>query len=106
MPRPFFWVMPLMARWRCRAVRPPARPRPARRLVYTMPLSEGRRGGEPCSAQGAGKLAIDQGLEGSLADGLKIETSHFVGLFTTQDAKIGVDSFLANGPGKAKFVGR
>ena len=57
-------------------------------------------------AQGAGKLAIDQGLEGSLADGLNIETSHFVGLFTTEDAKIGVDSFLANGPGKAKFVGR
>ncbi|MGE0880597.1 MAG: enoyl-CoA hydratase/isomerase family protein [Acidimicrobiia bacterium] len=57
-------------------------------------------------AQGAGKLAIDRGLEGSLADGLDIETSHFVGLFTTEDAKIGVESFLANGPGKAKFVGR
>lgn len=57
-------------------------------------------------AQAAGKRAIDLGMNASLADGLRIEIEQFVGLFHTEDARIGVDSFLANGPGKAQFVGR
>lgn len=57
----------------------------------------------PAAALALAKQAIDGGLEGSLADGLSLEADLFVRSFTTKDAAIGVDSFLANGPGKAHF---
>jgi enoyl-CoA hydratase/carnithine racemase len=57
-------------------------------------------------AMGLAKRAIDEGLDGSLAAGLDLETDLFVEVFGTEDAKTGVASFLANGPGKAKFAGR
>src|SRR5690242_4636085 len=57
-------------------------------------------------AMGHAKRAIDQGLDGSLAAGLDLEADLFVDVFGTEDAKTGVASFLANGPGKAKFAGR
>ena len=56
-------------------------------------------------AMGLAKRAIDRGLDGSLADGLDLEADAFVEVFGTQDAKIGVASFLEHGPGKAKFTG-
>jgi enoyl-CoA hydratase len=56
-------------------------------------------------AMGHAKRAIDQGLDGELASGLDLEADAFVEVFGTQDAKIGVASFLEHGPGKAKFTG-
>ncbi len=57
-------------------------------------------------AQGLAKLAINSGLDGSLSDGLAIELESFEQVFGTDDAKIGVASFLEHGPGKAQFSGR
>ncbi len=57
------------------------------------------------AAQALAKHAIDLGLEGSLAEGLTLEQDRFVEAFTTDDARIGVQSFLDHGPGKAKFSG-
>jgi enoyl-CoA hydratase len=57
-------------------------------------------------AQARAKRAIDAGLDGPLATGLDIEAELFVEVFETEDAKTGVQSFLAEGPGKAHFSGR
>ncbi|MCB0970337.1 MAG: enoyl-CoA hydratase/isomerase family protein [Acidimicrobiales bacterium] len=60
----------------------------------------------PSTAIGLAKAAIDGGLEGSLADGIALEQDRFVEVFGTDDARIGVASFLEHGPGKATFTGR
>jgi enoyl-CoA hydratase len=60
----------------------------------------------PLAAHSLAKLAIDEGLEGSLAKGLALEQDLFAEVFGTQDAAIGVASFKENGPGKAAFTGR
>jgi enoyl-CoA hydratase len=60
----------------------------------------------PLQAHAIAKRVIDAGLDGSLADGLELEQDGFVEVFGTNDARIGVDSFLENGPGKAQFTGR
>jgi enoyl-CoA hydratase len=57
-------------------------------------------------AQGLAKRAIDGGLDRSLADGLALEQELFVEVFTTEDSRIGVASFLESGPGAAEFKGR
>ena len=62
--------------------------------------------GGPAVALAAATQAIDAGLEVDLADGLEIERLHFSGLFATEDQRIGMQSFVENGPGKAKFIGR
>jgi len=54
----------------------------------------------------AAKECIDQGLAGDLAAGLAIERHQFAAVFATEDGRIGMRSFLDNGPGKAEFVGR
>jgi enoyl-CoA hydratase len=58
------------------------------------------------AAQGLAKRAIDRGLQGSLSAGLDLEQELFSEVFTTEDARIGVASFLEHGPGKATFLGR
>jgi enoyl-CoA hydratase len=60
----------------------------------------------PAVALRAAKAAIDGGLDGDLASGLRLESYLFAGLFATEDRAIGMRSFLENGPGKARFVGR
>jgi enoyl-CoA hydratase/carnithine racemase len=57
-------------------------------------------------AMGLAKRVIDRGLDGPLDDGLDLEADAFVEVFATEDAAIGVRSFLQDGPGKADFVGR
>lgn len=57
------------------------------------------------AAQAMAKWAIDKGLDGSLEDGLTLEEDRFVEVFRTQDAEVGVRSFLEHGPGKAAFTG-
>lgn len=58
------------------------------------------------AAQALAKRAIDEGLSGTLADGIALEQSVFAESFATEDAKVGVASFLEHGPGKATFTGR
>jgi enoyl-CoA hydratase/carnithine racemase len=57
-------------------------------------------------AQGLAKRAIDGGLDRSLPDGLALEQELFAEVFTTEDSRIGVASFLEHGPGAAEFQGR
>ena len=57
-------------------------------------------------AQGLAKRAIDRGLEISLNGGLDLEQQLFADVFGTDDAAIGVRSFLEQGPGQAEFTGR
>ena len=54
----------------------------------------------------AAKRAIDEGGDTDLAAGLALEEELFAGLFGTEDRTIGMGSFIENGPGKAKFIGR
>ena len=55
---------------------------------------------------GLAKRAIDEGLDGDLAAGLRLEQDLFVESFRTEDSQIGVASFREHGPGKATFTGR
>ena len=60
----------------------------------------------PAVALRAAKQAIDDGLELDLESALRLETALFAGLFSTEDQRIGMTSFVENGPGKAQFTGR
>jgi enoyl-CoA hydratase len=57
-------------------------------------------------AMGIAKRVVDGGLDGTLAEGLDLEANGFVEVFGTDDAAVGIRSFLDNGPGKATFSGR
>jgi len=57
-------------------------------------------------AQGLAKRAIDRGLDITLHGGLDLEQQLFAEVFGTEDARIGVQSFLEHGPGHATFTGR
>lgn len=52
------------------------------------------------------KVAMNDGFDLRLDDALDLETKEFVAAFATEDARIGVESFVEHGPGKARFVGR
>ena len=54
----------------------------------------------------AAKESIDRGVETDLETGLEIERQQFAALFATEDRDIGMRSFVEDGPGKARFVGR
>jgi enoyl-CoA hydratase/carnithine racemase len=58
----------------------------------------------PRHALALAKRAIDEGLEVTLAEGLVLEQSRFVDAFATDDARVGVASFLEHGPGRAQFT--
>ncbi len=58
------------------------------------------------AAQGLATRAIDRGLDITLNGGLDLEQQLFADVFLTDDADIGVRSFLEHGPGKATFTGR
>src|SRR3954447_19874493 len=62
--------------------------------------------GGAARALAAAKAAIDGGLDGDLASGLKLESHVFAALFATEDQKTGMRSFVENGPGKATFSGK
>ncbi|HEY0509583.1 MAG TPA: enoyl-CoA hydratase-related protein [Blastococcus sp.] len=75
--------------------------------VYTTALAMAAKfAAGPPLALAAAKQAIDGGLDGSLDDGLTLETRLFAELFDTEDQKTGMSSFLESGPGKATFSGR
>lgn len=52
------------------------------------------------------KRAIDEGVEGPLDQGLRLEQSLFAETFVTDDQQVGVASFIEHGPGQARFSGR
>lgn len=56
-------------------------------------------------SMGLAKRAIDDGLDGSLAAGLDVEADCFADSFATNDAAVGIASYLEQGPGKAEFTG-
>ena len=60
----------------------------------------------PAIALRAAKQAVDDGLEMDLDAALRLESALFAGLFATDDQRIGMQSFLEQGPGKAVFTGR
>ncbi len=62
--------------------------------------------GGPALALRAAKQSIDAGLGVDLSTGLEIERTQFAGLFATEDRVLGMTSFVEQGPGKARFVGR
>jgi enoyl-CoA hydratase/carnithine racemase len=70
-------------------------------LSWVRPFADG-----PAQALAAAKKAIDGGLDGDLRSGLNLESEVFAALFATEDRTIGMESFVANGPGKARFTGR
>ena len=75
--------------------------------VYTAAVALARRFVDgPALALRAAKAAIDGGLDGDLESGLRLESHLFAALFATEDKQLGMESFVQNGPGKAKFVGR
>ena len=52
------------------------------------------------------KQAVMDGLALNLADAVACEVDQFGDCFATDDAAIGVASFLEKGPGRATFTGR
>ncbi len=74
-------------------------------LEAAMELARGFAAGAPL-ALAAAKRAINAGLEVDLVTGCEIERLEFSGLFATEDRTTGMQSFLADGPGKARFTGR
>ncbi len=75
--------------------------------VYDAALKwAGQFAGAASVALAAAKTAIDAGLDTDLTTGLKIEAQLFASLFATDDRTIGMESFVENGPGKAKFTGK
>jgi enoyl-CoA hydratase/carnithine racemase len=60
----------------------------------------------PALALRAAKQAIDAGLEVDLATGLQIECLAFTSLFATDDQRLGMQTFIEEGPGRARFAGR
>jgi enoyl-CoA hydratase len=52
------------------------------------------------------KAAMNGGADLPLDDALALEVDEFMAAFATEDARIGVKSFVEAGPGKANFVGR
>jgi enoyl-CoA hydratase/carnithine racemase len=73
--------------------------------VYSTAVAMARKfAAGPPLALAAAKRAIDGGLDGSLDDGLALETRLFAELFDTEDQKIGMRAFLEKG--KADFTGR
>ena len=49
---------------------------------------------------------VDAGMQTNLTTALGYELDAFEEVFHTEDSQIGVASFLENGPGKARFIGK
>lgn len=60
----------------------------------------------PTVALMAAKQVIQNGIDVDMTTGLLLERQAFAALFATQDQRLGMKSFVEEGPGKAKFTGR
>jgi enoyl-CoA hydratase/carnithine racemase len=75
--------------------------------LYERALDLARRYAQgPTMALRAAKVAINWGARPGVNAGLVLEREAFVDLFSTEDQKAGMRSFLEQGPGKATFSGR
>lgn len=59
----------------------------------------------PGVAHALAKRAVDEGADGPLPAGLDLEHELFCRVFSTRDARAGVQSFVTQGPGRATFTG-
>ena len=60
----------------------------------------------PTVALQAAKQVIQAGFDVDMTTALLLERQAFAALFASEDQTIGMDTFVEEGPGKAKFVGR
>ena len=60
----------------------------------------------PPFALAMAKRSVNNGLNCSMADGLVIEAQSIALCFSTEDQKIGMKTFIEEGPGKARFTGK
>jgi enoyl-CoA hydratase len=75
--------------------------------VYPKAVEAARRyAGGPLQALRAAKVAVNWGARGDFRSGVVLERELFADLFSTEDQKTGMSSFLEQGPGKAEFSGR
>lgn len=74
--------------------------------VYGQAMDAARRYAAGPFALRMAKQAIDEGIDMDLDNALRLETHLFAATFATDDARIGMESFVENGPGKATFTGR
>lgn len=79
---------------------------PAEEVYKTAVEMAARYAQGPTVALRAAKMAIQRGIEMDMSDALAFEREVFVNLFATEDQKLGMKSFVEEGPGKARFVGR
>jgi enoyl-CoA hydratase/carnithine racemase len=79
---------------------------PSDEVLDTALAWAGSLAGGAVVAMGIAKRMIDSGLDRPLAVGLDLETDGFEEVFATDDAAVGIRSFLADGPGQATFSGR
>ncbi len=74
--------------------------------VYEQAVAMAERFAAGPAALRYAKAAVDAGFDLPLDEALALERSEFLAAFATEDAQIGVSSFVEQGPGKARFVGR
>jgi enoyl-CoA hydratase len=74
--------------------------------VYDRAVEAARRYARGPFALRMAKKAIDEGIDMDLDSALRLETTLFATTFVTDDARIGLDSFVEQGPGKAEFTRR
>ena len=75
--------------------------------VYSKAMEAARRYARgPLQALRAAKTAINWGARGDFRTGVVLERELFTDLFSTEDQKIGMRSFVEQGPGKAEFSGK
>ena len=60
----------------------------------------------PTLSLAAAKRSILRATNAGIGDGLAFELDEFTNLFSTEDTRRGLESFLAEGPGKATYEGR
>ena len=60
----------------------------------------------PPVALAMAKRSVNTGINCSLIDGLALEAQSMSLCFSTEDQKIGMKTFIEEGPGKAKFTGK
>jgi enoyl-CoA hydratase len=79
---------------------------PTGEVLDTAKALAGSLAAGPLVAVGYAKRLIDAGVDTDLASGLDMEQDLFIDVFGTDDAQVGVRSFLEKGPGQATFSGR
>jgi enoyl-CoA hydratase/carnithine racemase len=75
--------------------------------VYSRAVEIAKRyAGGPTVALQAAKDVIQNGIDVDMTTGLLLERQAFAALFSSEDQKTGMETFVEEGPGKAKFTGR